>query len=76
MAPEFYRLKTSGSTPPGAIIGLQNHSEASTRGLQEPQVTRVRSLGWDDPLEEGMAPTPVFLPGECNGQRSLVDNSP
>ena len=55
MAPEFYLLKTSGSTQPGAIIGLQKHSEASTRGLQEPQVTRVRSLGWDDPLEEGMA---------------------
>ena len=25
------------------------------RGLQESQVTRVRSLGRDDPLEEGMA---------------------
>ena len=24
----------------------------------------VRSLGWEDPLEEGMATTPVFLPGE------------
>ena len=23
--------------------------------------TWVRSLGWDDPLEEGMGPTPVFL---------------
>jgi len=21
-------------------------------------------LGWEDPLEEGMEPTPVFLPGE------------
>ena len=26
--------------------------------------TWVRSLGWEDPLEEGMQPTPVFLPGE------------
>ena len=26
--------------------------------------TWVRSLGWEDPLEEGMATTPVFLPGE------------
>ena len=26
--------------------------------------TRVQSLGWVDPLEEGMATTPVFLPGE------------
>ena len=27
-------------------------------------------------LEEGMAPTPVFLPGESHGQRSLVGYSP
>ena len=26
--------------------------------------TWVQSLGWEDPLEEGMATTPVFLPGE------------
>ena len=26
--------------------------------------TWVRSLGWEDPLEEGMAATPLFLPGE------------
>ena len=26
--------------------------------------TWVRSLGWEDPLEEGMATTPVFWPGE------------
>ena len=35
----------------------------------------VRSLGREDPLEEGMA-TPVFLPGEFHGQRSLVGYSP
>ena len=27
------------------------------------QETWVQSLGWEDSLEEGMAPTPVFLPG-------------
>ena len=27
------------------------------------QESRVRSLGWEDPLEEGMATTSVFLPG-------------
>ena len=37
---------------------------------------RVRSLGGEDPLEEGMAPTPVLLPGESHGQRSLVGCSP
>ena len=26
--------------------------------------TWVQSLGWEDPLEESMATTPVFLPGE------------
>ena len=32
----------------------------------------VRYLGWEDALEEEMLPTPVFLPGESHGQRSLV----
>ena len=36
----------------------------------------VRSLSWEDPLEEEMQPTPVFLPGESYGQRSLVGDSP
>ena len=26
--------------------------------------TRVRSLCWEDPLEKGLQPTPVYLPGE------------
>ena len=30
----------------------------------------------EDPLEEGWQPTPVFLPGESHGQRSLVGYSP
>ena len=37
--------------------------------------TRVRSPGWEDPPEKGMA-TPVFLPGKLHGQRSLVGYSP
>ena len=41
------------------------------------QETWVRSQGWEDPLEKGMAkPTPVFLPGEFRGWRSLVGYSP
>ena len=38
--------------------------------------TRVQSLGQEEPLEKGMAPTPVFLPGESHGQRSLEGYSP
>ena len=31
------------------------------------QETWVRSLGWEDPLEKGKVPTPVFWPGEFHG---------
>ena len=41
----------------------------------ETQETWVQSLSWEDPLKEGMA-TPVFLPGETHGQRSLAGYSP
>ena len=38
--------------------------------------TQVRSLGWEDPLEESMATTPISLSGELHGQRSLAGYSP
>ena len=31
------------------------------------QETQVQALGQEDPLEKGMAPTPVFLSGEFHG---------
>ena len=31
------------------------------------QETWVQSLGWEDPLEKGWLPTPVFWPGEFHG---------
>ena len=38
---------------------------------------QVHSLVQEDPLEEEMSTTsPVFLPGESQGQRSLVGYSP
>ena len=37
---------------------------------------QVRSVDGEDPLEECVLPTPVFLPGESRGQRSLVGYSP
>ena len=42
-------------------------------GMQEIQVT---SLGQEDPSEEEITTTPVFLPAESQGQRSLVGYSP
>ena len=35
------------------------------------QETWVQSLGREDPLEKEWQPTPVFIPGESHGQRSL-----
>ena len=46
------------------------------KNLPEIQKTQVQSLGQEDPLEKGMATTPVFLPGEFHGQKSLVGHSP
>ena len=44
---------------------------ASAGGVHEMQ---VRSLRQDDPLKK--EPTPVFLPGESHGQKSLAGYSP
>ena len=48
------------------------------KNLPAMQVTQVQFLGWEDPLEKEMKwqPTPVFLPEESHGQRSLVDYNP
>ena len=42
------------------------------KNLPAMQETRVQSLGWEDPLEKGMATTLVFLPGKSHGQRTLA----
>ena len=39
-------------------------------------MVQVRSLGWEDPLEEKMATHSSILAGECLGHRSLVGYSP
>ena len=48
----------------------------SVKNLRAMQETRVQSLGWEDPLDKGMKPTLVFLPGEFHGQRRLAGCSP
>ena len=37
------------------------------KNLPPVQETQVQSLGWEDPLEKGGQPTPVFVPGESQG---------
>ena len=46
----------------------------AVKNLLAMQETWVWSLGQEDPLEKGM--TPVFLPGESHGERSLAGYSP
>ena len=46
------------------------------KSLPAMQQTWVWSLSQEDSLEKGMLPTPVFLPGEFRGQRSLERYSP
>ena len=44
--------------------------------MWEMQEIWVQSLAQEDPLEEEMQPTPVFLPGKSHGQRSLAGYTP
>ena len=46
------------------------------KNLPVMQETWVQSLGWEEPWRREWQPTPVFLPGESHGQRSLVGYSP
>ena len=48
----------------------------TVKNLPAAQETQIQSLSREDPLEKGMAPTPVFLPGEFHGQRGLGVYSP
>ena len=59
-----------------SFLGVSSLSGASLlpQMVKNPPVmqdTWVWSLGWEDPLEKGLATHSVFLPGEFHGQRSL-----
>ena len=49
-----------------------SHSRESTCNAGDPGLIS----GLEDPLEKEWLPTPVFLPEESHGQRSLVNYSP
>ena len=46
------------------------------KNLPVMQETWVQSLSWKIPWRREWLPTPVFLPGESHGQRSLVGYDP
>ena len=55
-------------------MGFPGGSEI--RNLSAVWETWVRSLGWEDPLEEGMATHSSILAGKSHGQRSLAGYIP
>ena len=48
----------------------------TVKNLPAMREIRVQSLGWEDPLEKEMQPTPVLLPRKFHGWRNLVGYSP
>jgi len=55
---------------PGGLVGKESTCNSGDGG------GTGSAPGLGNPLEEGMATTTVFLPGECHGQRSLAGYSP
>ena len=60
------------------IIMVHYHSlvAQTVKRLPTMRETQVWSLGWEDPLEKEMQPTPVLLPRKFHWWRSLVGYSP
>ena len=58
-------------------LDFLSHSVAQTvKNSPVMQETGVQSLGCEDPLEKGMATSPVFLPEESHWPRNLAGYSP
>ena len=68
--------------PPGSPGGSEDKASACNVGDPGSIPGLGRSLGWEDlwvgkiPWRRKWQPTPVFLPGESPGQRSLLGCSP
>ena len=59
-----------------SLTRLASLMAQTVKNLPAMKETWVRSLGWEDPRRRKWQPTPVFLPGEFYGQRSLAGYSP
>ena len=57
------------------VTGFSGGSD-SKKNLPIMQETQVGSLGQEDPWRRKWQPTPVFLPGKSQVQRSLAGYSP
>ena len=57
-------------------MGFPSGSDGKKKYPPARQETPIQSLSWEDPLRREWLPTPVFLPGEPHGQRSLEGYRP
>ena len=65
------------SLVPKALMGFPGGSAIKNLpAMEEKLQTQLQSLGWEYPLEEGMATQYSILAWEIRGQRSLVGYSP
>ena len=55
-----------------SVITLRKARAQTVKNPPAMQETQVRSLGRADPWKTEWQPTPLFLPGESQGQRSLA----
>ena len=60
----------------GIIIFQASLVAQTVRNMPAVQETWIQSLDQKDPSEKERLPTPVFLPREFHGQRTLVGHSP
>ena len=63
-------LNTPGF-PGGSVV-----MNSLVKPVQETQEMWVQSLGREDPWKRKWQPTPVFLPADFHGQKSLAGYSP
>ena len=72
----LYREVTFRTDKEVYVLNLLVQQVKNPPAVQVIQETWVWSLSWEDPLENETATTPVFLPGESHGHRSLEGYSP
>ena len=71
---QTFNLRIQGSSPcSGSMVPFVGFPDSSdVKNLPAMLDTWVWLLGWEDLLEKGWLPTPVFLPGKFHEEMSLV----
>ena len=74
MASQAFRIKLLTAAASATVMGFPGGSDSRDSTYSAGDLGSIP--GREDALEKGMATTPVFLPGEFHGQRSLAGYSP